>query len=327
MWPPSAIAGTRTWFITQDREQVDLQDRGPAVGVHVGEQLVPGDAGVVDDDVEAAMAGHGVLDDAGPGVVGGHVELPGRSRRGGWRPPRADRWRRGCRRTPRWRRPEQGRARDGGPDAAGGTGNDGDLAGERGFAQSPGPERAARARKVEHLGVDIGRAAGEQEPQGASRASSAPSATRTVLAVPPARISLPIERTMPSRARRAAAWATRSHSSTGRPRTTTRPVGWRVFRAGPGTCGGSRGRPGTRPRTGRGQPRPPRSRARGESARRLLRATPRTCATSGASPWPVDKDRPRHQALSRVVPTQARGRGRPRLLASCLPTPLLTNLP
>ena len=38
-------------------DQVDVDHRGPAVLVHVGELLVAGDAGVVHDDVDAAVRG------------------------------------------------------------------------------------------------------------------------------------------------------------------------------------------------------------------------------------------------------------------------------
>ena len=37
--------------------------------VHVGQQLVPGDAGVVDHDVEPAVPLHGVVDDPLAGVL------------------------------------------------------------------------------------------------------------------------------------------------------------------------------------------------------------------------------------------------------------------
>src|SRR5690606_8075866 len=62
----------------EDGAEVDVDDRRPAGLVHVHEELVPGDSGIVDDDVDTAEAG-AVLGDAGTGVRCGHVELERRS--------------------------------------------------------------------------------------------------------------------------------------------------------------------------------------------------------------------------------------------------------
>ena len=55
-------------------DQVDAEHGVPAVLVHVGEPLVAGDAGVVHDDVDAAVGRGEVLGDPLRGVLGGDVE-------------------------------------------------------------------------------------------------------------------------------------------------------------------------------------------------------------------------------------------------------------
>ena len=69
---PAAVAqpvgGQERLVHPQDRQEVDLEHPGPALGVGVGEELVAGDAGVVDDDVEAPVPADGVVDDPAPGV-------------------------------------------------------------------------------------------------------------------------------------------------------------------------------------------------------------------------------------------------------------------
>src|SRR4029077_8113014 len=55
-------------------DQVDTEDRVPAVLVHVGEPLVASDAGVVHHHVDAAVGPGEVLGDPFGGVLGGDVE-------------------------------------------------------------------------------------------------------------------------------------------------------------------------------------------------------------------------------------------------------------
>src|SRR5690606_16398799 len=58
--------------------EVDVDDLAPQLLVEVGEHLVPGDAGVVDDGPDpgpGAVDGDDVLGDALARVVGGDVEL------------------------------------------------------------------------------------------------------------------------------------------------------------------------------------------------------------------------------------------------------------
>src|SRR5699024_527013 len=55
-------------------QQVDRDHRVPAGGVHVGQQLVAGDAGVVHDDVELSALLLGGLADGGGRVIGGDVD-------------------------------------------------------------------------------------------------------------------------------------------------------------------------------------------------------------------------------------------------------------
>src|SRR5690606_18179311 len=57
--------------------EVDVEDRCPALRGHVGQELVAHDPCVVHDDVEVAVVGPDVLGDAAPGVLGGDVELQG----------------------------------------------------------------------------------------------------------------------------------------------------------------------------------------------------------------------------------------------------------
>ena len=62
----------------QHGQQVDVDNRGPPGRVRVGEQLVPGDARVVHDDIKAAVPGVGVCRDLFPSIGGRHIELQGR---------------------------------------------------------------------------------------------------------------------------------------------------------------------------------------------------------------------------------------------------------
>jgi hypothetical protein len=59
----------------QLRLEVDRDDGLPLLGLHVGEQLVAQDPGVVHDDVEPPVPRPCVLEDAGAGVLGRDVEL------------------------------------------------------------------------------------------------------------------------------------------------------------------------------------------------------------------------------------------------------------
>ena len=163
--------------------------RVPAVGVHVGQQLVAGDAGVVHDDVEPAVAGAGVVEDplAGVGAVTSSLQrraadlvgdrAPGASPAAGTS-------------TPTTVAPSRARTRAIAapmPRAAPVT-----TATLPASGRSPESRRAAGAgADPEHLAVDVGRAAGQEELDGAAAPSaSAPSATSTRLAVAPARSSL-----------------------------------------------------------------------------------------------------------------------------------------
>ena len=115
-------------------------DRAPAVGVGVGEQLVAGDAGVVHHDVEPAVAGAGVVEDAATGVRRGDVGLQRGAadlvrdrgeRRAGRRDVDADDGGAVAREG----------AGDVGADAAGRPGDDGDLAGRAGCRRRRAPAR------------------------------------------------------------------------------------------------------------------------------------------------------------------------------------------
>ena len=66
--------------------EVDVEDRVPLLGVHPAERLVPGDAGVVHHDVDAAVPVGEVVGEPGGRVGGGEVELQRRCRRSRWRP-------------------------------------------------------------------------------------------------------------------------------------------------------------------------------------------------------------------------------------------------
>src|SRR5699024_6667135 len=54
-------------------QEIDVQHRVPTAGVHVGQQLVAGDAGVVDQHVEPAALRLDRLGDLVGGVLGGDV--------------------------------------------------------------------------------------------------------------------------------------------------------------------------------------------------------------------------------------------------------------
>jgi hypothetical protein len=126
---------------------------------HVAQQLVAGDAGVVDDDVELARG----FGDAFAGVRGGDVEQQGAAAdgvQGGvqrflfLRTVDADDLRAFARQA----------AGDGGADAARGAGDQGGLAGQRSGGQARLQALGGR-RQRQRLAGDEGRVAAEQEAQ------------------------------------------------------------------------------------------------------------------------------------------------------------------
>ena len=158
-------------------------------GVDVGEQLVPGDARVVHQDVEAAARLPGVVEDALPRVFPADVELQGgtphlvrdlREVVPGGRDVDED---------DRGAVAVQG-AGDRGADPAGGAGHDRDLPGQG--LLGVGGQLAGAGGDGQELAVDKSRAAREEEPErpkGAGARGPAPSASRTPLPVAPARSS------------------------------------------------------------------------------------------------------------------------------------------
>ena len=147
----------------QDGAEVDVEHRGPARLVHVGEQLVAGDAGVVHDDVETAVPRGRVVEDPLPGVGRRDVELEGGATDAvggaGQRLPR----RRDVDARPRWRRRARARRRSTAPMPRAAPVTTATLPGQR--LRPVGGFRAASPRAdPDHLPVDVCRAAGQQEP-------------------------------------------------------------------------------------------------------------------------------------------------------------------
>src|SRR5699024_5317755 len=146
----------------EDGEEVDIEDGAPTVRVGVNEQLVPGDPGVVHDDVEATVEALGVLDELRARVRGGDVDLERRAtdpvgdlgeRAAGGGDVDAD---------------DGGAVAgedlgDGGTDAAGGTGDDGDLVRERSVPAGRLRQLPEGLADVDDLRRDVGRAPGEEE--------------------------------------------------------------------------------------------------------------------------------------------------------------------
>ena len=196
-----------------------------------------------------------------PASGGGDVEPGARCRRPRSRPRRGRRPRPGRRRRRRWRRrgPACGRCRPRcrGPHRsrprpcrrAGGRG-------PRGPRRPRPPRRGTPGRRRRPTGPRGGRATVP------SAAASLPSATRTRLAVAPARSSLPTLRVIPSSARRAARWATVAARRGSRPMTTTRAHRRSRLRAGPSVARSASRSSGPSARSGRRRPRraaPPRA--------------------------------------------------------------------
>ena len=240
----------------QLRLQVDRHDRVPAGGVHVDQQLVAGDAGVVDDDVDPAVPLAQVLDRAAAAasaaVMSSCSAVPpislatsaslspaaGMSTATTWAPSRAM--------TFAIAAPM--------PRAAPVTTATLPASG----LSSSSPAGTSAADSGDHLAVDVGRPAGQEEPHRAGdRALGARGRRRAGSPSTRSRSSLPMERTSPSSACRAAAWAGESASDGGSARISTRPVARSRLIAGreevvrAGQVG--RGRAG---RSRRGSPRP-----------------------------------------------------------------------
>ena len=143
-----AVLGEEGLVHPQDRPEVDVEHRGPAVGVGVGEQLVAGDAGVVHDDVEPTVAGAGVAEDAAdrrPAAVTSACRAV---------PPISLATSASAAPAARHVDAHDGRtvAREGagdvGADAAGRAGDDGDLAGERAVPDPAGGDSPSPTRKT-----------------------------------------------------------------------------------------------------------------------------------------------------------------------------------
>src|SRR5690606_10355465 len=152
----------------QLRGEVDVDDAAPAVLVGVDEQLVAGDAGVVHDRVDPrlrAVAGGDVLGAPPAGVRHRDVQLQGAA---------ADLVGHRAQRLAAGRdvhdddvRAVTGEGpRDGGPDAAGGAGDDDDPALERPVPLGVPVERHLGRTDPPGLARHVGRAALEQEQQG-----------------------------------------------------------------------------------------------------------------------------------------------------------------
>ncbi len=146
------------------RKQVDGQHRVPPRVVHVREQLVAGDPGVVDQDVGVAVVVVAqMFGDPLDGVVGGDVERQRRAADAGGRLGQrlggglhVDRHDAGP-----VAREHLGDRR---ADAARGTGHDADLAVQR--PVPVGDRGGVGGADVEHLAVHVGRLGRQQEPQG-----------------------------------------------------------------------------------------------------------------------------------------------------------------
>ena len=199
----------------QLRLQVDRHDRVPAGGVHVDQQLVAGDAGVVDDDVDPAVPLPQVLDQPLRRVVGGDVELQRRPADlvGDVRP--APRPAAGMSTATTWAPSRAMTFAIAAPMPRAAPVTTATLPASGCSASSPAGRSAGRQR--DRLAVDVGRAAGQEEPH--RRGERALGAGRHVAAGSPStrsRSSLPMDRTSPSSACRAAACAGDRRPSAGR---------------------------------------------------------------------------------------------------------------
>ena len=317
-----AVAEQDVSFIRRIAPRLTSSTDAPPLLVHVDEQLVAGDAGVVHDDVEAAV--------------------PRRARARGSARPASAAVTSSCSAVPPTRLAVRASA-----SPAAGMSTQTTVAPSRartsaiaapmpraapvttatlpssGRAQSAGSVGDARP-DADDLAVDVGRA----RPRAGSAAStsalaSAPSSTRTRLAVAPARSSLPmragdaLEGAPGGGLRRASIASRRS-----RPTTTTRPLGRSPFRAGADERPqDSRGRRGSMTAV----------RSTTTAPTRSPEATSSTCSTpsassrsrrrapTGASPRPPTRTGPSTSGAPAAYRRSCAGRGQPELrgAASC----------
>ncbi|GMA86804.1 hypothetical protein GCM10025868_20540 [Angustibacter aerolatus] len=150
------------------RLEVDGEHGGPGVRVAVDQQPVAGDARVVHDDVERAVAGQGEVGDASSGVGCGHVDLErgAADRVGGAGERLSGRGHVHGEHPGALTREDVG---DRGTDAPSGAGDRGD-----GPLQRPGgvvdlADGTDRCPHPHHLPVDEGRARAQQEGEGRPR--------------------------------------------------------------------------------------------------------------------------------------------------------------